>query len=143
MRKVRVLVVDDSLTIRAMLERVLADDPDICVIGSAADADEAWEQMIRQNPDVLTLDVTMPGLDGLRFLSDIMARKPTPVVMVSVVTAPGCQEHAEALRRGAAACFGKDRILSGSAILVEMVKKAGRGAGILGWKPGRGMAEGA
>jgi two-component system chemotaxis response regulator CheB len=143
MRKVRVLVVDDSLTIRAMLERVLAHDPEICVIGSAADADEAWEQMIRDNPDVVTLDITMPGLDGLRFLSDIMARKPTPVVMVSGTTAPGCQEREEALRRGAAACFGKDRILSGSAILVDLVKKAARSRGILGWKPARGSAGGA
>ena len=140
MRQVRVLVVDDSLTIRAMLEQVLEKDPEICVIGYAADAHEAWEQITREGPDVVTLDVTMPGLDGLRFLSDIMARKPTPVVMVSGSTAPGQDEREEAFRRGAAGCFAKDKILSSAALLVTLVKDAARGGGASAWKPGRQQA---
>ena len=129
MRQVRVLIVDDSITIRTLLEQVLARDPEICVIGSACDAEEAWERITSDAPDVVTLDVIMPGLDGLRFLSDIMARKPTPVVMVAGSTAPGCDERDEAIRRGAAACFGKDHILSGASLLVQLVKNAARGAG--------------
>jgi chemotaxis response regulator CheB len=127
MKQVRVLVVDDSLTIRAMIEQVLGNDPEIDVVGTAADADEAWERLSRQRPDVLTLDVTMPGLDGLRFLSDVMARQPTPVVMVSSTTGPGCQQRDEALRRGAVACFGKDHIISAAGTLARLVKDAARG----------------
>jgi chemotaxis response regulator CheB len=128
LKQVRVLVVDDSLTIRAMIEQVLDNDPEIDVVGTAADADEAWDLLCRLGPDVVTLDVTMPGLDGLRFLSDVMARQPTPVVMVSSATGPGCEQRDEALRRGAFACFGKNHILSASGTLVRMVKDAARGS---------------
>lgn len=127
MKQVRVLVVDDSLTIRAMIEQVLDNDPEIDVVGTAADAGEAWEILSRDHPDVMTLDITMPGLDGLRFLSDVMARHPTPVVMISSMTGPGCEEREEALRRGAVACFGKNHIISASVTLGRMVKDAGRG----------------
>jgi len=65
-----------------------------------------------ENPGVVTLDINMPGLDGLRFLSDVMARHPTPVAMISGSTAPGCEQRAEAMRRGAAGCFAKDHIVS-------------------------------
>lgn len=126
MKPVRVLVVDDSLTIRAMIEDVLANDPEIQVVGLAADAEQAWDLMKTARPDVLTLDITMPGLDGMRFLSDIMARRPTPVVMVSGSMQPGSQEHDEAMRRGAAACFGKGHILTQAKTLTTMVKRAGR-----------------
>ena len=127
MKQVRVLVVDDSLTIRAMIEQVLDNDPEIDVVGTAADADEAWDLLSRDCPDVMTLDITMPGLDGLRFLSDVMARHPTPVVMISSMTGPGCAQREEALRRGAVACFGKNHIISASATLGRMVKDAARG----------------
>ncbi len=127
MKPVRVLVVDDSLTIRAMIEQVLASDPEIHVVGTAADADEAWDSLCRMHPDVMTLDVAMPGLDGLRFLSDVMARLPTPVVMISSTTGPGCEHRNEALRRGAVACFGKNHIMSASGSLARLVKDAARG----------------
>jgi two-component system chemotaxis response regulator CheB len=125
-RKIRVLVVDDSLTVRAMLEQVLGKDPEISVIGTAIDAEEAWRIVVAENPDVLTLDIEMPGLDGLRFLSDVMARHPTPVVMISGSTAPGCEQRAEAMRRGAAGCFAKDHIVSCSGLLIKTVKDAAR-----------------
>ena len=127
MRKIRVLVVDDSLTVRAMLEQMLGKDPDICVIDAAGDAAEAWQMIVAENPDVVTLDINMPGLDGLRFLSDVMARHPTPVVMISGSTAPGCEQRAEAMRRGAAGCFAKDHIVSCSGLLIKTVKDAARG----------------
>lgn len=126
MRKIRVLVVDDSLTVRAMLEQVLGKDPDISVIGVACDAEEAWQMIVAENPDVVTLDINMPGLDGLRFLSDVMARHPTAVVMISGSTAPGCEQRTEAIRRGAAACFAKDHIVSCAALLIKTVKDAAR-----------------
>lgn len=126
MKQVRVLVVDDSLTIRAMIEQVLANDPEIEIVGTAADADEAWDRLSRTQPDVLTLDICMPGLDGLRFLSDVMARQPTPVVMISSGTEPGRAERDEALRRGAVACFGKSHIISAAPTLANLVKSAGR-----------------
>ena len=124
MRKIRVLVVDDSLTVRAMLEQMLGKDPDIGVIGAACDAEEAWPMIVAENPDVVTLDIDMPGLDGLRFLSDVMVRHPTPVVMISGSTAPGCEQRAEAMRRGAAACFAKDHIVSCAGLLIKTIKDA-------------------
>jgi chemotaxis response regulator CheB len=126
-RQVRVLVVDDSLTIRAMIEQILSNDREIEVVGIAADADEAWDLLSSHRPDVMTLDIAMPGLDGLRFLSDVMARQPTPVVMVSSATAPGCLERDEAMRRGAVACFGKNHIISAAGTLARLVKNAARG----------------
>ena len=126
MKQVRVLVVDDSLTIRSMIEQVLNNDPGIEVVGTAADAEEAWDLLCRENPDVMTLDIVMPGLDGLRFLSDVMARRPTPVVMISSSTGPGCEERGEALRRGAVACFGKNHIMSAAGSLAHLVKDAAR-----------------
>jgi chemotaxis response regulator CheB len=128
-RQVRVLVVDDSLTIRAMIEQVLNNDREIDVVGTAADAEEAWDLLTKHSPDVMTLDISMPGLDGLRFLSDVMARQPTAVVMISSATGPGCQERDEAMRRGAVGCLGKDHIISAGGSLVSLVKNAARGDG--------------
>jgi two-component system chemotaxis response regulator CheB len=124
-----VLVVDDSLTIRALIEQMLNNDREIDVVGTAADAEEAWDLLTEHSPDVVTLDIVMPGLDGLRFLSDVMARQPTAVVMISSVTGPGSPQRAEAMRRGAFGCLGKDHIVSAGASLVRLVKTAARGDG--------------
>ncbi|BDU72587.1 protein-glutamate methylesterase/protein-glutamine glutaminase [Mesoterricola silvestris] len=105
--KRRVLVVDDSALVRNILKVVLAAHPDLEVVGEAADPYEAREQITRLQPDVLTLDVEMPRMDGLTFLTKVMRHHPMPVVMVSSLTARGTAVAMEALERGAVDVVGK------------------------------------
>lgn len=101
MRKIRVLIVDDSLLIRQMFNKILSDDPDIEVIGIAEDAFDAREKIKKLNPDVITLDIEMPGMDGLTFLEKIMKLRPIPVVMASSLTQKGAHATIRALEIGA------------------------------------------
>ena len=100
-RKIRVLVVDDSLLLRNALSRALDEDADLEVIGAAKDAYEAREMIKRLAPDVLTLDIEMPGMSGLVFLRNLMRLHPMPVVMVSTHTTKGAKVTLEALELGA------------------------------------------
>ncbi|HXF51649.1 MAG TPA: response regulator [Dehalococcoidia bacterium] len=100
-KAVRVLVVDDSATARSVLSRSLAADPQIEVVGVARDGVEALDRVKTLRPDVVTLDVEMPGLDGLETLARIMRECPTPVVMVSTHTRHGADVTVRALELGA------------------------------------------
>ncbi len=101
MSKIRVLTVDDSALMRQVLAILLAKDPDIEVVGSAPDPYVAREKIKALNPDVLTLDVEMPKMDGITFLEKLMRGHPMPVVMVSSLTEAGCQTTLRALELGA------------------------------------------
>jgi len=98
---IRVLVVDDSAFIRKALARMLESDPEIRVVGSARDGIDALEQVAKLDPDLVTLDVDMPRLDGLGALRRIMAECPRPVVMVSSLTERGAEVTLQALDLGA------------------------------------------
>jgi len=115
-RPIRVLVVDDSASMRAVIGRILVRDGDIVVVGSAPDPFEAREMIKSLDPDVVTLDVEMPGMDGLSFLERIMRLRPMPVVMCSTLTARGADVTIEALRLGAVDCVCKP---SGNAAEME------------------------
>jgi two-component system chemotaxis response regulator CheB len=104
---VRVLVVDDSATMRALISYSLQRDPNLVVIGEARDAHEARRAMRELNPDVVTLDVEMPKMNGLEFLQKIMDLRPTPVVMISNLTQAGAQATIRALEIGAVDCVAK------------------------------------
>ncbi len=104
---VRALVVDDSPVMRALVEHTLALDPGIEVVGAASCAQEAREMVKALNPDVMTLDVEMPGLNGLEFLERMMRLRPMPVVMLSTLTAAGSDAALTALQLGAIDCFDK------------------------------------
>lgn len=104
---IRVLIVDDSATMRAILMSRLTDEADISVIGTAANATEARELIKRFNPDVVTLDIEMPGMNGLDFLEKIMTLRPTPVIVVSGSTQEGNEVTARALALGAVDCYAK------------------------------------
>jgi len=104
---VRVLIVDDSPTMRGLITAALRRDPEIEVLGSAADPLEAREAIKRLNPDVITLDVEMPNMNGLEFLEKIMRLRPMPVVMVSTLTQAGAEVTLAALELGAVDAVGK------------------------------------
>ncbi len=99
--KIRVLIVDDSALVRQLLGEMLAQDPGIEVVGTAADPYQAREKIKKLNPDVLTLDVEMPRMDGLTFLSNLMRLRPMPVLMVSSLTERGADATLRALELGA------------------------------------------
>lgn len=103
----RVLVVDDSITMRALFTDVLERTSGINVVGAAANADEARDMIAELKPDVLTLDVEMPGKSGLEFLEELMESSPMPVVMLSTLTQKGAQTSFKALELGAVDCFPK------------------------------------
>ncbi len=107
MRTVKVLVVDDSAVVRQILSDGLAGDPEIEVVGVAGDAYRARELILSRRPDVLTLDVEMPRMDGLQFLKKLMPQYPLPVVMVSSLTGPGAAATLEALEYGAVEAVAK------------------------------------
>lgn len=107
MSQVRVLVVDDSVTMRALFSGVLEQAEGIEVVGMAGNADEARAQMIALKPDVMTLDVEMPGMSGLEFLEEVMRERPMPVVMLSTLTQKGAATSLRALELGAVECFPK------------------------------------
>lgn len=104
---IRVLIVDDSPTMRALLAARLRGEPGIEVIGTAADAAEARVMMRALDPDVVTLDVEMPGMNGLDFLEKIMRLRPTPVIIVSSWTEKGTETAARALALGAVDIYAK------------------------------------
>ena len=107
MAPARVLVVDDSPTMRGLITAVLRSDPDVSVIGQAGDALEAREAIKQLNPDVVTLDIEMPNMNGLDFLERIMRLRPMPVIMVSSLTHRGAEATLAALEIGAFDCVGK------------------------------------
>jgi len=109
-RRIRVLIVDDSALVRQLLSDMLAHDPGIEVVGTAADAHLAREKIKRLNPDVLTLDIEMPKMDGLTFLRNLMRLRPMPVVMVSSLTERGADVTLDALALGAVDYLSKPRI---------------------------------
>ena len=100
MKTIRVMVVDDSATVRQVLSGVLGQAPDIEVLGTAADPLFALDKMKRAWPDVIVLDVEMPRMDGITFLKKLMAERPTPVVICSSLTDKGAETTMQAMAAG-------------------------------------------
>lgn len=129
---IRVLIVDDSAAMRQLLSAILKRDPDIEVVGAAPDPYVARDKIKALNPDVITLDVEMPRMDGLTFLGKLMRGHPMPVVMVSSLTQAGCETTLTALELGAVDFFPKpavdtlDGIDAAAAEIVQKVKSAAR-----------------
>lgn len=129
-QKIRVLVVDDSALMRGLLSKMINSAPDMEVVGAAPDAATAREMIKTMNPDVLTLDVQMPKMDGLEFLERLMRLRPMPVVMVSSFTEAGSDTTLKALEFGAIDFIGKPRSDGGRSMeayaddLVEKIRAA-------------------
>jgi two-component system chemotaxis response regulator CheB len=109
-RRIRVLVVDDSATVRRALQAVLERDPEIEVLGAASDPFVAVRLMKETTPDVITLDIEMPRMDGLTFLDRIMEQHPLPVVVCSSLTEAGSPSAIAALDRGAVDIINKPKL---------------------------------
>lgn len=110
MKKINVLLVDDSAVVRQVLTALLQEDPQIEVIGAASDPIIAMEKMQKRWPDVLVLDVEMPRMDGITFLRKIMAERPTPVVICSTLTEKGAETTLQALAAGAVGIIAKPKV---------------------------------
>ncbi|MDP1611478.1 MAG: chemotaxis response regulator protein-glutamate methylesterase [Sulfuritalea sp.] len=106
---IKVLVIDDSALMRALLTEIINGAPDLEVVGAAPDPIAAREMIKALNPDVLTLDVEMPRMDGLEFLDRLMRLRPMPVIMISIVTQAGSEAALRALELGAVDFVAKPR----------------------------------
>lgn len=144
---IKVLIVDDSAVVRSLLTEILASDSHISVVGAARDPFEAREMIKRLSPDVLTLDIEMPRMSGITFLSNLMRLRPMPVVMISTLTHAGAPATLEALELGAVDFLAKPQdatpavLLDYSRRVIRKVKEAaganlaGRDAGWLDHRP--------
>jgi two-component system chemotaxis response regulator CheB len=110
MTKIKVLIIDDSAVVRQTLTEILSSDPQIEVVGSAADPYIAVERLKEIVPDVITLDVEMPRMDGITFLRKLMSQHPIPVVMCSTLTEEGSQTAFKALEYGAVDIIQKPKM---------------------------------
>ena len=109
-KPVRVLIVDDSAVVRQTLTSILQSDPDIEVLATASDPFVAARRIQAEVPDVITLDVEMPRMDGITFLRKLMAQRPIPVVMCSSLTEDGSETLMQALEAGAVDIILKPRV---------------------------------
>jgi two-component system, chemotaxis family, protein-glutamate methylesterase/glutaminase len=106
-RKIKILIVDDSAIVRQLLSEALSGEPDIEVVGTAPDPYIARDKILALSPDVLTLDIEMPRMDGLTFLKKLMLFHPMPVLVISSLSRSSCQAGIEALRAGAVEVMAK------------------------------------
>jgi two-component system chemotaxis response regulator CheB len=128
----KVLIVDDSALMRQLLTKILESDPELEVVGTAGDPYAAREKILALNPDVLTLDIEMPRMDGLTFLEKLMRGHPMPVIMISSLTAKGADTTLRALSLGAVDYVSKPKLdvsngtIEHAAEIVTKVKAAAR-----------------
>jgi two-component system chemotaxis response regulator CheB len=126
-RRIRVLVIDDSAVVRRIVGDAIAADPELELVGTAVDPYVALDLIAERSPDVLTLDLEMPRMDGLTFLRLLMARHPLPVIVMSSLTERGSDYALEALRLGAVDVLGKEGSYSvgeAGALLLGRIKLA-------------------
>lgn len=127
---IKVLVVDDSALVRGLLTEIIRDTPDMVLVGAAPDAYVARDMVNQFAPDVITLDIEMPRMDGLSFLEKLMAARPTPVVMISTLAEEGAEATLRALELGALDYIAKPKVGVSSGIqeyadvIVEKLRSA-------------------
>lgn len=124
MRDSRVLIIDDSRTIRALVEELLVTLAHCHEIAVAPDVAAARTLMSTFRPTLITLDLNMPGVNGLAFLDELHGYPHAPVVVLSSAVTDGSEAAKEALARGADACFDKTKIVSESKLFIRTLKKA-------------------
>jgi two-component system, chemotaxis family, protein-glutamate methylesterase/glutaminase len=127
---IRLLIVDDSALVRKVLTDSLSKDPEIEIVGTAADPYIARDKMLALAPDVMTLDIEMPRMDGITFLKLVMKHRPMPVIIMSSLSGPGSQLALQALQHGAIDVMGKPSgsysVTTDTALLAQKIKAAAR-----------------
>lgn len=155
-RKIRILIVDDSALVRHVLTETLSAEPDLEVVGAAADPYAARDLILKLQPDVLTLDIEMPRMDGLTFLRKLMRYHPMPVLVISSLAQSSCSAALQALEEGAVEALGKpngpysvgdlrktlaDKIRAAAASRVRLPRAAGETAATLPAAPSVALRE--
>ena len=110
MNSKKVLIIDDSALMRQLLTQIINQEPGLEVVAAARDPYDGWDKIQATNPDVITLDVEMPKMDGVVFLEKLMTARPMPVVMVSSLTEKGCETTLRALECGAVDFVSKPKL---------------------------------
>jgi two-component system chemotaxis response regulator CheB len=149
MAMIKVLIVDDSAVVRQMYKALLESDPEICVIGTANDPYIAAQKIQKEKPDVITLDIEMPRMDGLTFLKKIMSQAPMPVVVISNQTSKGAEVAIKALEAGAVDVMTKPNLSNEAEMkesrinLIDKIRSAYSAKSQAGrvTKPGSGLKE--
>ncbi|MEM9838437.1 MAG: chemotaxis response regulator protein-glutamate methylesterase [Pseudomonadota bacterium] len=134
-KPIRVLIIDDSATMRGLMGHALERDADLEVVGFAGDAYGAREAIKTLDPDVVTLDIEMPGMDGLTFLGKLMRLRPLPVVVVTSKTEHAEQIEIAALELGAAHCLFKPAGVAGTSLFKDLPQKVKQAAAEGGTSP--------
>ena len=130
--KIKVLIVDDSAIVRSLLKKTMADEKDIEVVGEAKDAFEAREMVIERNPDVITLDIIMPKMDGVTFLKKLMVYYPKPVIICSTIAKAGSKVELRSDKIGAVDVVDKETLNiyqgldTAKSILLPKIRSAAR-----------------
>ena len=119
---IKVLIVDDLAFMRMTIRKMLETDPDIKVIGVARNGVEAVKKTISLKPDVITMDITMPDMDGIEAVENIMAKNPTPIIMISATTNAGARATVSALEKGAVDYISKEEL--NTDILLKKIRLA-------------------
>ena len=122
---IKVLIVDDSALIRSLLSEIVSSTPDMQVVGAAPNAYVARDMVNEHRPDVITLDIEMPKVDGITFLSKLMKARPTPVVMISTLTDKGADATLTSLELGAVDYIPKPKIGVAEGTVNALFKKFG------------------
>jgi two-component system chemotaxis response regulator CheB len=128
-RRIRVLVIDDSAVVRKVVGETIAADPDLELVGTAVDPYVALDLIAERRPDVLTLDLEMPRMDGLTFLRLLMAQRPLPVIVMSSLSPRGSDYALEALRLGAVDVLGKPGSYSVGDTGIQLIARIKAAAG--------------
>ena len=131
MKRIRVLIVDDSAVIRQTLSAIISSDPELEVIGTASDPYVAASKIAEEVPDVITLDIEMPRMDGLTFLRKIMSQHPIPIIIISSLTAKGSESAILAMEYGAVSVLKKPVLSSdlkgvAAQTIIDIVKGAAK-----------------
>jgi len=144
-RKITVICVDDSALIRSLMTEIINSQPDMVVVATASDPLQARDLVKLHNPDVMTLDVEMPRMDGLEFLEKLMRLRPMPVVMVSSLTEHGSEAALRALELGAIDFVTKPRlgIRDGLLAYTELITGKIRTAAVAKLPPAKHRSAGA
>ncbi len=135
--KIRVLVVDDSAVVRKLVTDALSKDPEIEVVGTAIDPYVARDKIIELKPDVMTLDIEMPRMDGITFLKILMQHHPLPILIMSSLTQPGSAKVMEALQAGAVDVLAKPSTAFSIGDMGEQLVEKIKAAALVKLRPGR------